>query len=71
LSPFEDECALLAKGVPTYHCVQEAVFALHAYNLFPHGDIVAIEKLLNIKGHNGFSPCRLCEIQGVVLQTPK
>ncbi|KAF7291084.1 hypothetical protein MKEN_01490300 [Mycena kentingensis (nom. inval.)] len=29
------------------------------------GDIIAIEKMLNIKGHNGFSPCRSCEIKGV------
>jgi len=65
LLPFEDECILLAKGVPTYHCIQESVFSLHAYDLFPQGDIIAIEKLLKIKGHNGFSPCRSCNIQGV------
>jgi hypothetical protein len=38
---------------------------LHAYNLFEMGDIIAMEKLLNIKGHNGYSPCRSCEIKGV------
>jgi hypothetical protein len=70
LLPFEDECCLLAKGIPTYHCIQKRIFTLHAYDLFPHGDIVAIEKLLNIKGHNGFSPCRSCEIQGILHTSP-
>jgi hypothetical protein len=65
LHPFEVECVELARGVRTFDCVAQTHFPLHAYNLFPHGDIIAIEKLLNIKGHNGKSPCRSCEIAAV------
>jgi len=61
--PFEDECARLAVGVKTFDCVEQEYFQLHAYNIFPLGDIVAIEKVLNIKGHNGKSPCCSCEIK--------
>ena len=57
LYPFETECVELAIGVKTFHCITQSHFPLHAYILFPHGDIVAIEKLLNIKGHNGKCPC--------------
>jgi Transposase family tnp2 len=63
--PFEKECALLALGVKTFDCVEQEYFRLHAYNIFPLGDIVAIEKVLNIKGHNGKSPCRSCEIKAI------
>ena len=33
--------------------------------MFPLGNIIAIEKLLNIKGHNGKCPCRSCEIKAI------
>lgn len=65
LHPFDAECVELARGVRTFDCVTGTHFSLHAYNLFPHGDIIAIEKLLNIKGHNGKCPCRSCEITAV------
>ncbi|KAJ7918063.1 hypothetical protein B0H13DRAFT_2321712 [Mycena leptocephala] len=35
------------------------------YNIFEMGDIIAIEKSLNIKEHNSLSPCRSCEIKAV------
>jgi hypothetical protein len=63
--PFENECTLLAEGVKTFDCVEQEYFQLRAYNIFPLGDIVAIEKVLNIKGHNGKSPCRSCEIKAI------
>ncbi|KAJ6451860.1 hypothetical protein C8R47DRAFT_998293, partial [Mycena vitilis] len=65
LFPYDDECAKLAKGVPTFDCVAESMFDLHAYTIFGMGDIIAIEKMLNIKGHNGFCPCRSCKMKGV------
>jgi len=65
LDPFEDECEQLARGVITYDCVDKEWFPLHGYHLFPLGDIIALEKLLNLKGHNGKSPCRSCEIKVV------
>jgi len=58
LYPYETECVELAISVKTFDCVTQSHFPLHGYNLFPHGDIIAIEKLLNIKGHNnGKCPC--------------
>ncbi|KAF7358774.1 hypothetical protein MSAN_01216400 [Mycena sanguinolenta] len=64
LVPLDDELARLAHGVPTFNCVTRKVFDLHAYNLFGMGDIIAIEKLLNIKGHSSLSACRSCEMKG-------
>ena len=66
LSPFEEESVLLASGVPTFHSVKQQIFELRAYNIFPQGDIVAIEKLLNIKGHNAIVPCRSCKIEATI-----
>ena len=65
LHPFENECILLVKGVKTFDCIEWDYFQLHAYNIFPLSDIVVIEKLLNIKGHNGKSPCQSCEIKAI------
>ncbi|KAJ7075208.1 hypothetical protein B0H15DRAFT_792159 [Mycena belliarum] len=64
LFPFEEECVRLAIGVPTYNCISKCIFDLHGYNLFGMGDIIAIEKMLNIKGHNSFCPCRSCKMKG-------
>ena len=50
LSPLDDECALLADGICTYDAQDEIEFSLHGYIMFKNGDILAIEKLLNIKG---------------------
>ena len=65
LHPFDAKCTELARGVHTLDCITGTHFPLHAYNLFLHGNIIAIEKLLNIKGHNGKCPCRSCEIAAV------
>jgi hypothetical protein len=65
LVPLDDECAILADGVRTLDASSRNHFDLHAYIIFEDGDIVAIEKLLNIKGHNAVYPCRSCKIQGV------
>ena len=63
LAPLDDEYVTLAVGLPAYDCVAKQNFTLHAYNIFMEGDIVAMEKMLGIKGHNGFSPCRSCDIK--------
>lgn len=65
LHEFEKERVLLAQGVKTFDCIEKEYFSLHAYCIFSLGDIIAIEKLLNIKGHNGKCPCRSCEIKAV------
>jgi hypothetical protein len=63
--PFDEECAKLAYGVRTFNAATKLHFPLHAYRLFTLGDMVSINGELGIKGHNGFSPCRSCEIKGV------
>ena len=65
LTPVEDELATLANGVRTFDAVERAIFDLHAYLIQEQGDIVAIEKLLGIKGHNAYCPCRNCKMKGV------
>lgn len=46
-------------------------FIFHAFIIIIFSDIPAISKLLLIKGHNGFSPCRTCFIQGVLCRLAK
>jgi hypothetical protein len=55
----------LAYGVKIFHAVQQRLFKLHAYCLFKLGDIVAVEKFLNIKGRNAIHPCHSCTIQAI------
>jgi hypothetical protein len=63
LVPYDDECAAFV-GVRTFNAATRDFFMLRGYNIFEMGDIIAIEKSLNIKGHNSFCPCRSCEIKG-------
>ena len=65
LAPLDDELALLADRIPTFDALTGCHFLLHAYTIFKNGDIVAMERVLNLKGHNGLSPCRSCKIHGV------
>ena len=65
LFPFDEECVKLAYGVRTFNAATKANFPMRAYRLFTLGDMVSINAELGIKGHNGFSPCRSCEIKGV------
>ncbi|KAJ7190322.1 hypothetical protein GGX14DRAFT_298508, partial [Mycena pura] len=64
LVPYDDELALLAQGVPTFDSLTGEIFDLHAYNIFGMGDILAVQKLLNIKGVNSKCGCRSCGIMG-------
>ncbi len=64
LYPFEEELVKLAQGVDTYDEVAKQLFKLFAYLLLFLGDILAVEKFLGLKGHNGFAPCRNCNIKG-------
>jgi hypothetical protein len=65
LEPVDEELATLAMGVRTFDALDRVNFDLRAYVIFEHGDIVAIERILGIKGHNGYSPCRSCKEKGV------
>lgn len=65
LWPAIEELLRLAVGVRAYDVLHSVLFVLHAYLIIVSGDIPAISMLLNVKGHNGFSPCRACRITGV------
>ena len=65
LVPLDNECAELAYGVQTFDALQQALFKMHTYIILKSGDIVAIERFLNLKGHNSFFPCRSCKVQAV------
>jgi hypothetical protein len=41
------------------------VFLLRAYLIVVFGDIPTISMIMRMKGHNGCSPCHMCEIQGI------
>lgn len=65
LAPLDDELAMVATGIKTFDASTKYSFDLHAYVLFKNGDILAVEKLLNMKGHNGVHPCHSCNIHSV------
>ncbi|KAI0368213.1 hypothetical protein BV20DRAFT_922388, partial [Pilatotrama ljubarskyi] len=62
LIPFEEECVHLAHGVSTYDALDRSLFLLHAFCILCLGDIIAIMKLLNMRGVNALVPCRSCRI---------
>ena len=66
LIPLYDELAQLSEGVDgTLDVIACEFFVLRAYLILLFGDILAISKLLMMKGHNGYCPCRWCEIKGM------
>jgi hypothetical protein len=65
LAPFDEERVQLAYGIQTYNAIDCCHFDMRAYVIIGHGDLVAIAKMLGIKGHNGYSPCRSCKTKGV------
>lgn len=80
LCPLDNEMANLAYGVATFDVVEKSMFQMHAYIMFKLGDIIAVEKFMQIKGHNAIYPCRSCKIRAtrgtgntyyVPLQPPK
>ena len=66
LIPLYDELMQLSEGVDgVLNPKAEEFFVLRAYLILLFGDIPAISKLLMMKGHNGYCPCRYCEIRGI------
>lgn len=65
LWPFVREMLRLAKGVATFDILSSHMFSLHAHLIVAFGDIPAVSMIMCMKGHNGFSPCRMCEIHGL------
>ncbi|KAG8961311.1 hypothetical protein FRC05_006248 [Tulasnella sp. 425] len=70
LWPLVEEMKTLAKGITAFDAVKEESFTLHAYILLAFGDIPAVAKLMQMKGHNGRRPCRMCMITGIRIPPP-
>ncbi|KAH7335061.1 hypothetical protein B0J17DRAFT_98035 [Rhizoctonia solani] len=47
------------------------IFLLRAFLIHIFGDIPVVSKLLFLKGHNAFSPCRACYIEGYLFHYPR
>lgn len=65
LWPFVRELLRLMHGVRAYDILSSKLFSLRAYLILAFGDIPAISMIMRMKGHNGFCPCRMCEITGL------
>ena len=55
----------LARGVKTIDAHLRQEFRLHAYIVFKCGDLPAVAKFLEQKGHSAVSSCSACEATGV------
>ncbi|KAB5588211.1 Transposase family Tnp2 protein [Ceratobasidium theobromae] len=74
LIPLLDELLELEQGVEASGLKPNGTrynFKLRAFIIIIFGDIPAISKLLMLKGHNAFSPCRTCYIEGVLCKLAK
>ena len=65
LYPLYRELERLARGITSLNIRSEQLFLLCAFIILIFGDMPAIAKVMRMKGHNGFCPCRFCEIHGV------
>lgn len=65
LWPLVEELLKLELGVSAYDVCASEKFALRAYLTTVFGDIPAVSMLMRMKGHNGVSPCRMCNIDGL------
>lgn len=65
LWPFLQEIFHLACGVKALDILTKTFFLLRVFLIVVFGDIPAISMLMRMKGHNGISPCRICEIKGI------
>jgi hypothetical protein len=65
LYPLVEELLKLEAGVSAYDVSGDVMFLLRAFLILVFGDMPAVAKLMNMKGHNGKSPCRACNITGI------
>ena len=65
LHPLHCELQKLARGITSLDLRSKEMFLLHVFLILIFGDMPAIAKVMRMKGHNGFCPCRFCEIHGV------
>ena len=65
LYPLYCELVKLATGISTLDLNEDELFLLRVFLILVFGDMPAIAKVMRMKGHNGFCPCRVCEILGI------
>jgi hypothetical protein len=65
LWPAVQELLRLLVGVRAFDILSSEIFVLRAFLLLVFGDIPAVSFLMNMKGHNGVLPCRMCNIIGL------
>jgi hypothetical protein len=65
LWPVIQELLRLLVGVRAFDVLTSEVFLLRAFLLLVFGDIPAVSFLMNMKGHAGVLPCRMCKIIGL------
>lgn len=71
LYPLYCELVKLASGISTLDLEKNELFLLRVFIILVFGDMPAIAKVMRMKGHNGFCPCRFCEISGIHHPTGK
>ncbi|KAF8694702.1 Transposase family tnp2, partial [Rhizoctonia solani] len=67
LTPLLNELLELEAGVDCHGLSPKGVayvFLLHAFLIIVFGDILAVSKMICMKGHNGRTPCQACYMQG-------
>ena len=67
--PLVQELIRLELGVKTFNMISQSLLLLHAYLILAFGDIPAIALIMRMKGQNGISPCRICDIKGVCFKS--
>jgi hypothetical protein len=65
LWPLVQELLQLELGISVFDAIMMTIFLLHAYLIVVFGDIPTVSMIMHMKGHNGLSPCCMCEIQGI------
>ena len=63
--PIVQELIQLEQGIKAFDAISQALFLFHAYLILAFGDIPAMALIMRMKGQNGISPCRICDIKGV------
>jgi len=57
----------LGVGVQAFDILSSKLFTLCAHLIIAFSNIPAMSMIMHMKGHNGFSPCRMCEIVGLCI----
>ena len=67
LWPTIQELLRLMVGIRAFDAIASVIFCLRAFLILVFGDIPAVSAMMQMKGHNGISPCRMCKIIGLRL----